>query len=128
VEFRHIFEARDANILTSWFDEAERSELHSLGVSLRRDREAVRAAIPFQRTNGQVEGQANRLKFVKRTMYGRANFPLLRPRVLAARVTTHGRRTPTDQQNSRRAEFREPTLAICTSPRHSRCLFPNDRE
>lgn len=33
-------------------------------------------------SNGQVEGQVNRLKLIKRQMYGRANFDLLRARVL----------------------------------------------
>lgn len=33
-------------------------------------------------SNGQTEGQVNRLKLIKRTMYGRANFDLLRQRVL----------------------------------------------
>ncbi len=35
-------------------------------------------------SNGQVEGQVNKLKLIKRTMYGRAAFPLLRQRVLHA--------------------------------------------
>jgi transposase len=83
LEYRHMFEARDVNMFTGWLDEAERSDLHSLGVSLRRDRDAVLAAIVFPWSNGQVEGQVHRLKSVKRTMYGRANFPLLRRRVLA---------------------------------------------
>ncbi len=42
------------------------------------------AAIVFCWSNGPVEGQVNRLKLVKHTMYGRASFPLLRRRVLAA--------------------------------------------
>jgi transposase len=83
LEYRHMFETRDVNTLSAWLEEAERSELHSLGVSLRRDRDAVLAAIVFPWSNGQVEGQVHRLKLVKRTMYGRANFPLLRRRVLA---------------------------------------------
>jgi transposase len=35
-------------------------------------------------SNGQVEGQINRLKMVKRQMFGRANFDLLKARVLKA--------------------------------------------
>src|SRR5690349_9458620 len=68
-------EARvDPNRLTLWIDDTERSELHALGVSIRRDRDAVLAAITFPWSNGQVEGQVNRLKLLKRMMYGRANF------------------------------------------------------
>jgi len=37
-----------------------------------------------QWSNGPVEGQVNRLKLLKRQMYGRASFPLLRARVLQA--------------------------------------------
>jgi transposase len=43
---------------------------------------AVRAALTLEWSNGQVEGQINRLKLIKRQMYGRAGFDLLRQRVL----------------------------------------------
>jgi transposase len=46
------------------------------------DIEAVTAAVILPWSNGQVEGQIHRLKLVKRQMYGRANFNLLRRRVL----------------------------------------------
>lgn len=49
---------------------------------LERDRAAVLAAIELPWSNGQVEGQVHRLKLIKRQMYGRAAFPLLRSRVL----------------------------------------------
>jgi transposase len=51
---------------------------------LKKDLPAVRAALTLPYSNGQVEGQVNRLKLIKRQMYGRANFDLLRLRVLAA--------------------------------------------
>ena len=74
----------DANALTVWLVAAEQSELRSLAVGLRHDRDAVLAAILFRWSNGPVEGQINRLKRVKRTMYVRASLSLLRRRVLAA--------------------------------------------
>lgn len=40
--------------------------------------------LSYEWSNGQVEGQIHRLKLVKRQMYGRANFDLLKQRVLAA--------------------------------------------
>ena len=49
---------------------------------LSRDLEAVRSAVTEPWSNGQTEGQVNRLKFVKRQMYGRAGFDLLKARVL----------------------------------------------
>ena len=49
---------------------------------LRQDEAALRAALRLEWSNGQVEGQIHRLKLLKRQMYGRANFDLLRRRVL----------------------------------------------
>jgi len=45
---------------------------------------AVEATVATEWSNGQTEGQVNRLKVLKRTMYGRANFDLLRQRMLYA--------------------------------------------
>ena len=50
--------------------------------SIDRDYDAIRAALKLPRSNGQVEGQVNRLKTLKRSMYGRAGLGLLRARVL----------------------------------------------
>ena len=50
--------------------------------SLRADLPAVRAAFKLPWSNGQTEGHVNRLKFLKRQMYGRVNIELLRLRVL----------------------------------------------
>ena len=49
---------------------------------LQKDISAVTAAVDADWSNGQVEGQVNRLKAIKRQMYGRAGFELLRARVL----------------------------------------------
>jgi transposase len=59
-------------------------ELRSLAEGLKQDEAAVRAALTMEWSNGQVEGQVNRLKTIKRQMYGRASFALLRQRVLLA--------------------------------------------
>jgi transposase len=84
LDFRTMLETHDPNALAPWLTKAESSELRSLATGLRRDFDAVLAAVLFPWSNGQVEGQVNRLKLVKRTMYGRASFALLRRRVLAA--------------------------------------------
>jgi len=47
-----------------------------------KDEEAVRAAMTYGWSNGQVEGNVNRLKMIKRMMFGRAGFALLKARVL----------------------------------------------
>lgn len=57
-------------------------ELRIFANGLRSDHDAVRAALALPWSNGPVEGQVNRLKLIKRQMYGRAKFDLLRQRVL----------------------------------------------
>lgn len=52
------------------------------GEPLRLDIDAVRNAIDESWSNGQVEGQINRLKMLKRGMYGRASLPVLRARMM----------------------------------------------
>lgn len=56
--------------------------------SIQQDRTAVVAAISTDWSNGQTEGHVNRLKMLKRQMYGRANLDLLRARVLYRAETT----------------------------------------
>jgi transposase len=70
-----------------WLDDARRSEISSIqtfAASLLQDVAALRAALTTSWSNAQAEGQITRLKLVKRQMYGRANFDLLRRRVLLA--------------------------------------------
>jgi transposase len=56
--------------------------MKSFARGLSSDYEAVEAGITSPWSNGPVEGQINRLKLVKRSMYGRAKFDLLTARVL----------------------------------------------
>ncbi|MFE2165872.1 transposase [Streptomyces sp. NPDC059447] len=57
-------------------------ELRTLANGMRRDRAAVQAALTTTYTSGAVEGNVTRIKLLKRQMYGRANFDLLRRRIL----------------------------------------------
>ena len=59
-------------------------ELRRFAEGIRRDEAAVHAAVTQPWSNGPVEGHVNRLKTVKRQMYGRAGFVLLRARVVRA--------------------------------------------
>jgi transposase len=71
--------------LSDWLRKAEQSdvsELKSFAKGLREDESAVAAALSEAWSNGPVEGQVNRLKFIKRSMYGRAGWHLLRARVI----------------------------------------------
>ena len=73
-----------ADRLTAWIEEAAGSDVKGFAVSLRQDYDAVHAALSEPWSTGPVEGHINRLKLIKRDMYGRAGFDLLRSRVLAA--------------------------------------------
>jgi len=70
--------------LTQILDAAVATPLKDFAASLRRDIAAIQAALDLPWTTSPVEGQINRLKMLKRTMYGRAGFQLLRKRVLSA--------------------------------------------
>ncbi len=71
-----------AESLTHILDAAANTPLKDFATSLRRDIGAIQAAIDLPWTTSPVEGQVNRLKMLKRTMYGRAEFKLLRARIL----------------------------------------------
>jgi transposase len=76
---------RRAQDLDGWLIQAKQSgirELKSFAQGIRRDYAAVHAAFSSKWSNGQVEAQVNCLKLQKRLMFGRANFDLLRLRVL----------------------------------------------
>ena len=73
--------------LQEWTDQAKVSgiaELKAFAVKLLQDMEAVVAAMVLPYSQGQTEGRVNKLKLIKRSMYGRGNFELLRQRVLYA--------------------------------------------
>lgn len=80
--FARMLKTHDVDAFRSWLDAAQRSDLASFAGGVERDYDAVLAAIIFRWSNGQVEGHVHRLKAIKRAMYGRAGFDLLRKRVL----------------------------------------------
>jgi transposase len=83
--FRAALKADDAGPLRHWIHQAKRCEFRAVvrfAYGLQKDISAVAAAVEMKWSTGQVEGQINRLKMIKRQMYGRAGFPLLRARVL----------------------------------------------
>jgi transposase len=76
---------RSAKRLTTWIDSATVSGFRftaQFARTLRRDLEAVKLSMTTPWSNGPIEGQINRLKAIKRQMYGRAGFELLKARVL----------------------------------------------
>lgn len=84
-QFLHMLRERKAEGLQTWIDDVRASgiqELQRFVVGIERDRNAVEAGLRLCWSQGQTEGQVNRLKMLKRMMYGRAGFALLRQRVL----------------------------------------------
>jgi transposase len=77
---RHESRERLAGVL----DDAAGTLLADFAASIRRDLPAVQAALDLPWTTSPAEGQINRIKTIKRSMYGRAGFDLLRARVLNA--------------------------------------------
>jgi transposase len=85
--FQHLIRTRAEGELVGWLSDACTSgikELRTFARGLQQDGAAVSAALRYAASNGQTEGQVNRLKLIKRQGYGRAQFDLLRQRVLAA--------------------------------------------
>jgi transposase len=86
-DFAQMIRQRRPEALVPWLAAAQTasgSEFRRFAAGLRQDQEAVSAALQYPWSSGQTEGQINRLKLIKRQMYGRANFDLSRQRVLAA--------------------------------------------
>lgn len=86
-EFTALIRKRSTGTLADWLSRAEVSpcpEVRHFAEGIRRDESAVDAAVTLPWSNGPVEGHVNRLKTIKRQMYGRAGFPLLKARVLNA--------------------------------------------
>jgi transposase len=86
-EFAKILTTRRGEQLDAWMDTVEADELphlHRFVRGLRRDYAAVLNGLTLPHSSGAVEGNINRIKMIKRQMYGRANFDLLRKRILLA--------------------------------------------
>ena len=87
LSFLEMVRGRHWERLDGWISDAVKSkisELQSFANSVVQDKEAVAAALKYEWSNGGVEGQVNRLKLVKRQMYGRAKLDLLKARVRKA--------------------------------------------
>jgi transposase len=84
-EFTTMLRERKGERLDEWLAHVEQrgvAELQGYAQGLQKDYEAVKAGLTLEWSNGQTEGQVHRLKLLKRQMYGRGRFDLLRKRVL----------------------------------------------
>lgn len=85
--FATMLTERKGERLPDWIDAVRQDDLpslHTLAAGLERDRDAVIAGLTMSWNSGVVEGHVNRIKMLKRQMFGRAGFSLLRKRVLLA--------------------------------------------
>lgn len=84
-EFAKILTGIHGDRLDGWITAVEaddQPDLHSFVRGIKRDYDAVLHGLTMAWNSGVVEGNVNRLKMLKRQMYGRATFGLLRKRVL----------------------------------------------
>jgi len=85
--FRKMVRHREGEAFGGWLKNALScgvKDFETFATGFEREQSAVEAALTLPYSNGQTEGQINRLKLIKRSMYGRASFDLLRQRVLGA--------------------------------------------
>lgn len=76
-----------ADRLDLWLREALASgvkDFETFAIGLKWEQSGVEAALTLPYSNGQTEGQINKLRLIKRQMYGRGSFEMLRQRVLGA--------------------------------------------
>jgi transposase len=86
-QFAQMLRTRRSEQLDTWLENVRASqirEFQSFVLGIERDKAAVVAGLTLPQNNGLVEGKVNKLKLIKRMGYGRAEFPLLRQRVLHA--------------------------------------------
>lgn len=86
-DFLTMVRKRQGERLDTWIEvvqESAISELQSFVIGILKDKDAVRAGLTLVYSNGPVEAQVQKLKLVKRSMFGRAKLPLLRQRLLKA--------------------------------------------
>ena len=80
-----MVKSHSATHLDSWLDDCGKSDMPDLvtfASGIKADYEAVKAALTTRWSNARTEGHVNRIKMIKRQMFGRANFDLLRKRIL----------------------------------------------
>ncbi|MFI9496184.1 ISL3 family transposase [Streptomyces halstedii] len=85
--FATMLTERRGELLPDWLTAVRQDDLpslHTLAAGIDRDRDAVIAGLTLPWSSGVVEGHVNRIKMLKRQMFGRAGFHLLRKRVLLA--------------------------------------------
>ena len=102
-QFLRMVRERTGEQLAAWLAEVQASRLQafdSFVTGVQQDQDAVLAGLTLPWSNGPLEGHVNRLKLIKRSMYGRADFDLLKRRVLHHRK----KRQPMKNKRSQRSQ------------------------
>jgi len=103
--FLRMVRERKGELLDAWLAAVEASHLEAFDAfmtSVQKDKDAVLAGLTLPWSNGPLEGNVNRLKLIKKSMYGRAGFDLLKIRVLYQSKKT------LERKNKRKTEQAKP--------------------
>ena len=83
--FRQIFKQKDPGLLREWLISAKDTgikEIISFVCGIERDYDAVEKSVYLPYSNGLAEGSVNKIKVIKRVMYGRCSFETLRSKTI----------------------------------------------
>ncbi len=86
-QFSILLKRKRSELFPAWLRKMAKSEckpLKYMAINMTGDEDAIKAAMELDWSNGQLEGQVNHIKVIKRQMYGRGRFALFRKRVLLA--------------------------------------------
>nr|WP_269207895.1 MULTISPECIES: transposase [Petrotoga] len=84
-EFKQMLKSKNVEKLEEWIEKASNLKIRKIDKfvnGLKRDMQAVRNAIVYEYNNGLTKGSVNKVKVIKRIMYGRNKFEMLRQKVL----------------------------------------------
>jgi predicted transcriptional regulator len=84
-EFKAVFQSKNPQTLIEWMNSAVAigvTEINAFIEGIKQDYDAVQNAVIYDYNNGLAEGTVNKIKVVKRIMYGRCRFPLLKNKCL----------------------------------------------
>ena len=89
--FKEIMFSQRVDEIDSWMEDARQSdidEINSFVNGINKDLDAVKNSIRYEYNNGLAEGKVNKLKSIKRIMFGRCSFNLLRSKILQKESST----------------------------------------
>ena len=114
---------RTGEQLDAWLEAVQASHLEAFQTfvaGVQKDKDAVLAGLTLPWSNGPLEGHVNRLKLIKRSMYGRAEFDLLRLRVLYQSKKNRDRKDKKNNQGQQVGHLKKPKrMKSSTNSQHT---------